>query len=146
MNMLRLSIMAGLCLLLCSCQQETKPEGADATSPVTGEVYVDGSPAEGLRVICHGADPDQQFPTVSLAVTDAEGKFAFATYTEGDGLREGEYVLTFDWRDGYAMVSGTPSGPDKLDNRYNAPGKSTTRLTVTAETPVDLGRIELTTK
>jgi hypothetical protein len=36
-------------------------------------------------------------------------------------------------------------GPDRLNNRYRDPQKSTVRFTVKDE-PVDLGSIELTTK
>jgi hypothetical protein len=75
----RLLIAAGCCLLLCSCGREMRPSGADATYAVTGEVSVDGSPVEGVRVICHSDVPDQKYPTASLAVTDADGKFALAT-------------------------------------------------------------------
>lgn len=146
MDRIRLSIAVGCCLLLCSCGREMRPGGADATYAVKGEVSVDDSPVEGLRVICHSDSPDQQYPTASLAVTDAQGGFALATYVEGDGLREGQYVLTFEWRDGYSVVSGIPAGPDKLGNRYQSPDKSSTRFTVSPSGPVDLGRIELTTK
>ena len=141
---LRLWLAAGCCLLLCSCGQKGPPR--DATFPVAGEVHVNGSPADKLTVTCHRADAaGEAYPIVSSALTDAEGKFSLATYESGDGLREGEYVLTFAWRD-FNVMSNNYTGPDKLNGRFANPEDSATRLTVATGQPVDLGRIELTDK
>ncbi|MGI6415303.1 MAG: hypothetical protein ACOX1P_06505 [Thermoguttaceae bacterium] len=141
---LRFWLAAGCCLLLCSCGQKGPPR--DATFPVTGEVHVDGSPADKLTVTCHSADAaGQAYPIASSALTDAQGKFSLATYESGDGLREGEYVLAFAWRD-FNVMSNNYTGPDKLNGRYTNPENSSTRFTVAKAKPVDLGRIELTGK
>jgi hypothetical protein len=117
--------------------------GAKATFPVRGEVYVDGRPADALAVRCtdlQGVDADQ--PTLSATFTDDAGKFALSTYRSGDGVPQGEYVLTFEWGK-WNFFSGTYGGPDKLKGRYRNPDASEFRVSVTGKGPVDLGRIEL---
>ncbi|MDZ7616888.1 MAG: hypothetical protein U1E05_07790, partial [Patescibacteria group bacterium] len=88
---------------------------------------------------------DTEHPTVSSALTDEAGKFAVATYKTGDGLPEGEYSLTFSWQEYNVMARGF-TGPDKLRGRYADPAKSEFRVVAERGKPIDLGRIELTTK
>ena len=132
-----------LALLLCSC--DSRDPNWKETYPATGEVYVDGQPAGRLRVTCVNANGlDAESPTVSKATTDQDGKFKISTYEDGDGLPEGEYVLTFMWGE-YNSISGY-GGPDKLKNKYADPKKSEHKFTVVKGEPTDLGRIELTIK
>ena len=140
----RMAVLSAMCLLLCSCS-DGPPDGKE-TSPVTGEVYVDGQPAAQLQVTCHDVNGlDTEAPTLSSAMTDAEGKFAISTYRSGDGLPEGEYALTFMWGK-LNLISKSYGGPDKLKGRYGNPQASEHRVTVEAGEPNDLGRIELSTK
>ncbi|HUT89170.1 MAG TPA: hypothetical protein VMY37_06725 [Thermoguttaceae bacterium] len=138
------AIAATLCLLFCSCGKE---EGfRKDTMPVTGQVSVDGQPGDSLRVTCHNVKGiDTEHPTTSSAVTDKEGKFEIATYEAADGVPEGDYVLTFMWGQ-WNMHSMTYGGPDKLNGRYSDPESSEVRFTVEEGKPVDLGKIDLTTK
>jgi hypothetical protein len=116
------------------------------THPVTGEVYVDGAPAAMLLVNCTDlAGIDTEQPTLSKAYTDDAGKFEISTYETGDGMPEGEYVLTFMWGK-FDAISRGYSGPDKLKDKYLDPKKSEHKFTVEKGKPTDLGRIELTTK
>ncbi len=122
---LRFWLAAGCCLLLCSCGQKGPPR--DATFPVTGEVHVDGSPADRLTVTCHSADAaGQAYPIASSALTDAQGKFSLATYESGDGLREGEYVLAFAWRD-FNVMSNNYTGPGQAQRSVHQPRKTLRR-------------------
>ncbi len=82
---------------------------------------------------------------MSTATTTADGKFALSTYKEADGLPEGDYALTFSWRE-YNVVKHTYVGPDKLKGRYTDAKQSKFRVKVEKGKPVDLGRLELTTK
>ena len=86
--------LALCCLSLCSCGEQ---EGfRKETSPLTGEVYVNGEPAAQLQVTCHNVQGiDTEHPTFSSAITDESGKFSISTYEAADGVPEGEYVLTF---------------------------------------------------
>ncbi len=116
------------------------------TFPVQGEVYVDGQPAGQLAVTCHNVQGmDTKNPTTTAAFTDEAGKFRLSTYLSGDGVPEGEYVLTFLWGR-HNLISMTYGGPDKLKNRYDDPKKSKVRFTIEKGKPLDLGKIELTTK
>ncbi|HID74375.1 MAG TPA: hypothetical protein EYP56_00055 [Planctomycetaceae bacterium] len=142
---LRWLVGSALCgLLLCGCGEEGKPR--KKTYPVTGEVYVDGKPASQLAVRCVSVQGiDKENPTTSSAFTDENGKFEISTYETADGVPEGEYILTFEWGQ-WNLVSGQYGGPDKLKGRYKDPKKSTVRFKVEGGKPVDLGRIELSTK
>ncbi len=132
------------CALLGACSRgdpSRKP-----TYPIQGEVYVDGQPAGQLAITCHDVKGlDKQNPTATAAFTDDAGKFRLSTYLSGDGVPEGEYVLTFLWGR-HNLITMTYGGPDKLKNRYTDPKKSDVRFTVEKGQPLDLGRIELSTK
>lgn len=139
-----LGIAASCCLSSTSCTK-TDPSRKE-TVPVRGEVYVDGQPGAMVQVQCHpleGMDLGQ--PTITQAVTGNDGKFQLATYEAEDGVPLGEYKLTFVWQD-FSMISAGFSGPDKLKSRYADLDKSEIALTVEKGKPIDLGRIELSTK
>ena len=135
----------GLALLLVSTGCDSRP-GRKQTYPISGVVYVDGSPAANLAVRAHPtAGIDQKDPTVSSAFTDQDGKFTFSTFETGDGIPEGEYKLTFEWGE-MNMLSMQYGGPDKLNSRYKDPETSKSVVKVGPDYPEDLGKIELTTK
>lgn len=138
--------VAVVLLSLAACGEKVQGPARKPTSPVTGEVYVDGQPVTDLQVTCHDVKGlDKANPTDSLAITDEEGSFALRTYVEGDGVPPGDYVMTFYW--GINKPGrGRYEGPDKLDGRYDDPKTSQVKFTVDIGTPTDLGRIELTTK
>jgi 5-hydroxyisourate hydrolase-like protein (transthyretin family) len=134
-------LCAGL-IVLCSCSG--KPANRKETYRVTGVVVVDGKEAQGVAIDLHnvkGMDPAQ--PTVSSAMTDETGKFAVSTYDAGDGAPEGEYRLTFTWGE-FNAVARSMTG-DKLNGKYSDLEKSEIRLKVEGK-PVDMGRVELSTK
>lgn len=138
------AVAVTLFVLFCSCSEQG--ENRKETFPLTGEVYVDGSPAARLQVTCHDVNGlDKEQPTMSSAFTNEEGKFEISTYASADGVPEGEYVLTFVWGK-MNMVSMSYGGPDQLDGRYDDPESSEHPATVEKGKPTDLGRIELTTK
>jgi len=116
------------------------------TYAVKGTVHVDGKPEEGIRVEMHdekGLDPKQ--PTYSSAFTDAEGKFEFSTYENGDGVPEGNYAITYMWGK-LNVMSMAYGGPDKLKNKYVDPKKTPFKLSVAKGKSNNLGVVELTTK
>jgi 5-hydroxyisourate hydrolase-like protein (transthyretin family) len=136
--------IASVCLSITSCSK-TDPN-RKVTVPVSGEVYVDGQPAAMLQVQCHPLEGmDKEQPTITQAITDDKGKFQLATYEAGDGAPLGEYRLIFVWQD-FSVIAASFSGPDKLKGRYNDPKSSEVALTVEKGPPLDLGRIELSTK
>ncbi len=138
-------MIPGILLMFLFCSCKSRDPNWKETHPAKGEVYVDGQPAEFLRVMCTNVNGiDKENPTVSSATTDKDGKFEISTYEKGDGLPEGEYVLTFMWGQ-LDRISGY-GGPDKLKQKYLDPKKSEHKFTVVKGKPTDLGRIELKTK
>jgi hypothetical protein len=114
------------------------------TFPVTGEIFVDGQPAENVAVTLHNVNGyDKDLPTESATMTKEQGKFALSTYEEGDGAPAGEYTVTFSW--GELNLMSMQYQGDKLKGKYSDPQKAEHKVTV-SDQPVDMGRIELTTK
>ena len=142
------STRIALCLALSACCCACSGEGVNRkkTFPVKGRVLVDGQPAENLAVRCVDVKGlDKENPTTSSSFTDKDGNFQISTYQQGDGVPEGDYVLTFEWGE-MNMFTMSYGGPDKLNERYNTAEKSPTKFTVKAGQPTDLGEIKLTTK
>jgi hypothetical protein len=137
-------LLGFLALAVCSCSG--KKDYGKETYPVKGVVYVDGKPAERLSVTLHdvkGADPN--VPATPRAVTTADGSFAVSTFEAGDGAPAGEYTVTFEW--GELRGLSIDTSKDKLRGRYSDPAKSEFKVTVAeSDEPVDMGRIELTSR
>jgi hypothetical protein len=144
----RYHLLSLLAVLLClsACSSE-KGAPRKPTSPVTGQVLVDGQPpGSPIQVTCHSQSGiDSANPTYSSCLSADDGKFAINTYEKGDGVPPGEYVLTFMWGR-MNLMSMSYGGPDKLDGRYADPEKSEFVIGVVEGLPTDLGTIELTTK
>jgi hypothetical protein len=88
---------------------------------------------------------DTSKPSVSSTFTGDDGQFSISTYEKGDGVPEGEYILTFMWGK-RNVITTSYGGPDKLKGKYSDPKKSGHKITVRAGEPTDLGRIDLKTK
>jgi len=140
----RLSWLLPVCVFFCSCG-DAHPE-REETYPVAGEVYVDGNPAAGLQVTCHSVEGlDTEMGWVCQGMTNEEGKFEINTYEAGDGVPEGDYVVTFLWgKTNFASMQY--GGPYQLKGRYTDPKKSEHKFTAKKGEQTDLGRFELTTK
>lgn len=103
--------------------------------PATGSVFVDGKPAEGVRVKLH---PEGQHGDLDAlrpqATTNADGSFALGTYEDSDGAPAGRYIVTLFWPD----VPPGPTPPDdRLEGRYADPQRSSLSVTVNEE-PTEL--------
>ncbi len=145
---LSILLFSGLVSFGCLGCAKDLPQGPPRkpTFPVTGLVLVDGQPVEILEISCHdvkriGTDDS----VIVTAYTDAQGKFELASYVAGDGVPEGDYVLTFLWGE-MNILSRSYGGPDKLKDRYKSPQESKVKFTAKKGTPIELGKIELTTK
>src|SRR5258708_5683766 len=144
----RLSLPISLLFLIsiaCGACSEKRPENWKTTVPVKGKVLVDGKPAAMLAVECVDlAGLDKENPTLSSAMTDEKGDFAFGTYVSGDGVPEGDYALTFQW--GTLDLWRHSYNGDKFNGRYNEAKSSKVTFTAKEGEPVDLGEINLTTQ
>lgn len=137
-------VAVGCCVFFSSCGPKGPPQ--KETFPVKGTVSVDGQPAGTLAVYCNNVvGMDTKMPTVSQTFTKDDGSFEISTYGQSDGVPEGEYTLTFMWGKPDKLHGGY-GGPDKLNGRYKDPKASKSRFKVEKGKPVDLGKIELTTK
>jgi hypothetical protein len=132
-------------LAFCQGCGEKMPDGPRVpTTPVVGQILVDGKPADYLAV---NFTPQFELPGVvpgSGTFTDKDGKFAISTFETGDGAPPGKYKVTFMWGQ-INLLNGQYGPPDKLKGRYKKAADSRHEITVGDE-KVDLGTIELTTK
>ena len=101
------------------------------TYPVRGTVTHRGQPAAGAMLLFRPVGgPSMQAPA-AFGVAGPDGTFTLATYTNGDGIPAGEYVVVIEWRaGGKEGGGGTASGPDKLKGKYNSAEKSNVRRTI----------------
>lgn len=135
-----------VCLLsLAAPGCDNKNMNRKATYKVTGEVYVDGKPANELAVVLNPTGTiDPKDYSMSQATTGADGKFSVSTYEAGDGAPVGDYKLTFTWGELNRLSMSFEN--DKLKGKYADPDKSTVTVSVNKDRAIDMGRIDLTTE
>lgn len=105
--------------------------------PVSGRVLVDGTPAVRAVVSFHPQAPHPDGKTYGGSTfTDDDGAFRLTTFTAGDGVPAGEYVVTISAK--WESRNGQDVGvPDLFGGKYATPEKSTLKVTV-ADKPVEL--------
>ncbi len=113
--------------------------------PLAGTVTVDGKPQKTVVIKLFKSDNlESQLPNSFTTADPEEGKFAFMTYKEGDGVEPGEYVVTFELMK--AKSGGRFEGPDRLNDRYNDPKSSQFPIKLVAGEPQKELKFELTTR
>ncbi|MBM4074680.1 MAG: hypothetical protein FJ267_03455 [Planctomycetes bacterium] len=136
-------LMLAPTFLIVGCKAEAKPF-RKKTFKVTGKVTVDGKePGEPIQIGCTATseeDKDPKHASLSQATCNPDGTFSFTTYVVGDGVPNGDYVLTFVWGQ-FSAMSRTYSG-DKLKNAYKDPKKSEFKFTV-KDQPLEVGPFDL---
>jgi hypothetical protein len=143
---IRLFPVVVLIAVATSCGEEGPYQ--KETIPVSGRIVVDGKPpGSTIQILAHEkGGMDKEHPTVTQGTAAEDGTFSMTTYTTGDGMPPGEYVLTFTWQE-FRPFSMSYGGPDKLKGRYSDPKKSEITLTVqSGDDPINLGDVQLTTK
>lgn len=113
--------------------------------PVSGKVLVNGKPAARAIVGFHpqAAQPDGKKYGGSTFTND-DGSFRMTTFTAGDGVPAGDYVITIEST--WIQKDGQDVGvPDQLKGEYAQPEKSTLKVTVTNKA-VTLDPYDLTPK
>ena len=142
-----LTIVSTALVALQGCAEKLPDGPRVPTTPVVGQVLVDGKPAGSLSVGCEAQfEKDQTVPHTG-AFTDKDGKFALSTFESGDGVPLGKYKLTFMWGQ-FNLMNGQYGGPDKLGGKYRKGADSNVEFEVdkVSKEKLDLGTIELTTK
>jgi hypothetical protein len=120
-------------------------DGRKTLYPVTGEVFVDGKPAQDAFVYfipVNEADPKVVHP---FARVDENGAFAVTTYNTGDGAPSGDYVVTFKWPEASGMLKQNWDGPDRLKGKYADAKKKEFTVQIEAK-ETKLPRYDLTVK
>lgn len=132
----RLVALIGLCAVVTagcakpgneSLQAFLKQTGQSRAKiyPLAGKVTIDGQPPHIVfpdRLLVMLTDPSNPILVnrPCRQCNDA-GEFAFRTYTNGDGIAPGKFIVSF------AVLKITPRGlvgPDQLKNLYNDPDRN----------------------
>jgi BON domain-containing protein len=122
------ALIAGL--MLAGCGRVGPPRVP--THPTKGSVTYQGQPISGAFLALHprnGAPAD--VPT-STAVVQPDGTFAVTTYDASDGVPEGEYVVTIQWRKATKSGGEYLPGPNLLPVKYSRPETSDVVVRVAA--------------
>lgn len=113
----------------------------EIVTPVSGTVLIDGDPVVDLTVRLVKEDAKAPAQTDPKALTDAEGKFRFTTYMDGDGVPAGNYKVLVEQLNRIG-TSGW-AGPDKLNNLYNHLTEPATTIEVVEGSPVEALDLDL---
>jgi hypothetical protein len=127
--------------LSAGCSKQVK------TYPVSGEIYVDGKPAEAATIyLIPAGDKADQTPR-PFGQTDKDGKFTLSTFKEKDGAPAGEYVAIFQWpeQSGGIFNRSSMDGRDRLGGAYYDKDQSKIHVTIEKQ-PTNLPRFDLKTK
>jgi hypothetical protein len=139
-----------ICLVACGCLNS--PPSADQAldqaiqqsgeakldlAKFAGTVTVDGEPGkskanEAMVVMLYDPkNPPSKDHPLKYATCDSEGHFEFGTYTRGDGVPAGSYIVLFAFLRSNMYKNQGYHPPDKLKNLYNDPDKSEFHVDVT---------------
>lgn len=94
--------------------------GKSARAPVVptrGAVTMDGKPAAGALLIFHPDGAAAKLPLNPRARVRSDGSFVAETYSTGDGVPAGAYVVTVEWR--------TPTVQESEEGEMLAPAQYT---------------------
>lgn len=115
------------------------------TFPVTGKVLVNGKPAADLFVYFHSTPKKNDQSFIPYAQTDENGDFKFNTFTSGDGVPAGDFLVAFEWREKSGAFKNQFQGPDRLKGKFSKPESSSFKVTITNESTI-LEPFELKTR
>jgi len=106
--------------------------------PTTGHVSLNGKPASGAILVFHPAD-NAKANLPPRARVGSDGRFTVQTSEVADGLPEGDYTVTIDWRTGGDEETAT-GGSSLIASKYAR--RETTDVKVTVRASAE-GRCEL---
>lgn len=150
LNTLKCLMASALVVFAVGCRPMSDAErldtlvpGAQPTTPVSGQILVDGEPMKDIWVKLHleGATPETVQPA---AQTDEEGKFKITTYIGGDGAPEGEYKITVEWLT-WRQFGASWVGPNKLAGVCGDPKTTEFSVSVGSE-PIELPAFDVEAK
>jgi hypothetical protein len=103
-----------------------------ATYPTKGSVSYQGRPIGGAFIALHPKNESQPDVPASTAIVQPDGTFAVTTYNSGDGVPEGEYIATFQWRKAVKSGGDYLPGPNLLPAKYSRPETSDVLVRIAA--------------
>jgi hypothetical protein len=136
-------MLTAIVALMSGCPTKTPTQQLDgqfkemkmdrkATAAFQGTVTIDGKPPadafkDGLLIMLYDPKnpPKNNAAPLKAIVDRGTGHFEFTTYTQGDGVPEGSYVVLFVAL--HHAIFGKNAGyhpPDALKNLYNDPAKN----------------------
>jgi len=115
-----LLVAAGL--LLTGCGRSGPPRVA--THRAAGSVTYQGQPVAGAFVALHPKDQTLSSAPTPTATVQPDGTFSLTTYDAGDGVPEGDYVVTLQWRKTVKSGRDYALGPNLLPAKYARPDTS----------------------
>lgn len=127
-------LAAVLGLIVSGCDQGPQ---LPTCYPVSGRVLVGGKPVVRAVVSFHAQAPQPDGKTYNGSTfTDDNGAFRLTTFTAGDGVPAGDYVVTISAK--WESRNGQDVGvPDLFGGKYASQEKSTLKVTV-EEKPLEL--------
>jgi BON domain len=114
------ALLAGLLLIGCGRSGPSRV----ATHPTKGVITYQGQPVGGAFVALHPKEAAAAEVPTPTAIVQPDGSFAVTTYDAGDGLPEGEYVVTVQWRKAVKQGGEYLPGPNLLPAKYGKPETS----------------------
>jgi len=116
------TLVLALGLLLTGCGRSGPPRVA--THQAKGSATWQGRPLAGAFVALHPKNQIEPGAPTPTATVQPDGTFALTTYDAGDGVPEGEYVVTLQWRKTVKSGSEYVLGPNLLPVKYARPDTS----------------------
>jgi hypothetical protein len=91
-----LPLLSLAAVVLAGCSESKKPLEIQS---VTGKVFYEGKPAEGVRVFFYPTTAPQppDVPQHPFGVTGADGRFTLSTFAKDDGAPLGGYQIVLLW-------------------------------------------------
>jgi len=109
-------------LIFAGCGRSGPPRVA--TNPTKGSITYQGHPIGGAFLALHPKSSSPADVPTATAVVQSDGTFAVTTYDTGDGVPEGDYVVTVQWRKAQKSGGEFVPGPNLLPAKYTRPESS----------------------
>ncbi len=117
-----LAAIASTSLLVAGCGRAGPPRVE--TNPTKGSITYLGQPIGGAFLALHPKVGGASDVPTATAVVQSDGTFAVTTYDTGDGVPEGDYVVTVQWRKTTKAGGDYVPGPNLLPAKYSRPESS----------------------
>ncbi|WP_246523348.1 carboxypeptidase-like regulatory domain-containing protein [Gemmata palustris] len=118
------------CAILTNFGCDSKAPPTPATTPVKGQILVQGKGVAGARVVFHPQFDVGAVKFAPGATTDKEGRFQLGSAGPSDGAPVGEYAVTFTWPEPTKNPDEGDLQVDRWRNKYNDPAKSKWKITI----------------